>query len=105
GVILVLTRISRSRVYFLATAMAVALIAADASWKSKSMSDWTEDDARQILTDSPWARTARATIGALQTEDQRREGGNMGLPHVPASPALILSLQSANGRSRGPGPR
>jgi hypothetical protein len=44
------------------------------------MSDWTEPDARQILTDSPWAKPVRAVIGALQTEDQRREGGNMGLP-------------------------
>ena len=76
-----LTRISTLRVCCLAVAVVVALVAADPSWKSKSMSDWTEEDARQILTNSPWARTARATIGALQTEDERREGGNMGLPH------------------------
>jgi len=44
------------------------------------MSDWTGEDARQILTDSPWAKPVKAVIGALQTEDERREGGNMGLP-------------------------
>jgi hypothetical protein len=62
-------------------AWAVVLVAAEPSWKSKPISDWTEEDARQILTDSPWARTVKAIIGPLQTEDQRREGGNMGLPH------------------------
>jgi hypothetical protein len=61
--------------------LAVILVAADPSWKSKRVSDWTEEDARQVLTASPWARTARAVIGRLQTEDERREGGDMGLPH------------------------
>jgi hypothetical protein len=69
------------RISWLLTSTAVVLVAADHSWKSKPISDWTEEDARQILTDSPWARTTRAVVGPLQTEDQRREGGNMGLPH------------------------
>jgi hypothetical protein len=71
---------SALRVPCLLTAGAIILIAADLSWKSKPMPDWTEEDARQILTDSPWARTVKGVIGALQTEDQRREGGNMGMP-------------------------
>jgi len=59
----------------------VVLAAADPSWKSKASSDWTEDDARQILNGSPWAKTAKAIVSRLQTEDERREGGNMGQPH------------------------
>jgi hypothetical protein len=59
-------------------AVVVALAAADPSWKSRASSSWTEDDARQILNDSPWAKTVRARVARLQTEDERREGGNMG---------------------------
>src|SRR5450755_4512944 len=31
--------------------------AGDHSWQGKRISDWTEDDAHQVLTDSPWALT------------------------------------------------
>ncbi len=75
-----LTRMSVLRMSWLLSAGVVVLIAADPTWKSKPMSDWTEQDARQVITDSPWARTVEGVIGALQTEDERREGGNMGLP-------------------------
>jgi hypothetical protein len=69
------------RGYFLFTAAAFVLAAADPSWKTKPVPEWTADDARQILSDSPWAKTVRASIIGLQTEDQRREGGNMGQEH------------------------
>lgn len=57
------------------------LAAADPSWKGKAVSDWTEQDARQILTDSPWAKSVTAGLTRIQTEDERREGGDMGQPH------------------------
>jgi hypothetical protein len=57
------------------------LMAADASWNTKPISNWTEDDARQILTKSPWAKSSIAGLSRLQSEDERREGGNMGQPH------------------------
>lgn len=57
------------------------LLAADPSWKGKPASDWTEQEARQILADSPWARTVTAGVTRVQTEDDRREGGEMGQPH------------------------
>jgi hypothetical protein len=69
------------RVLSCLTVFAIALTAADPSWKGKPMPAWNADDARQILNDSPWAKTVKAAIGALQTEDERRDGGNMGLPH------------------------
>jgi hypothetical protein len=56
------------------------LMAADATWKTKPIPSWTADDARQILTDSPWAKSTLAGITRRETEDQRREGGNMGQP-------------------------
>jgi len=57
------------------------LVAADGSWNTKPISNWTVDDARQILTKSPWAKSTIAGLSRLQSEDQRREGGNMGQPH------------------------
>jgi len=33
------------------------LLAADPSWKGKPISQWDEEDAKQVLTDSPWAKT------------------------------------------------
>jgi len=59
---------------------AILLIAADAVWKDKPIASWTEEDARQILEYSPWAKTVTAGIARRQTEDERREGGNMGQP-------------------------
>jgi hypothetical protein len=56
----------------------VWLMAAGPSWKDRPIPSWTKDDVRQILNDSPWAKTVRAGITRLQSEDERREGGNMG---------------------------
>lgn len=82
----------------------VVLAAADPSWKSRASAYWTEDDARLILNDSPWAKTTKAIVAPLQSEDARREGGNMGQPHgvgfdgveqkrnLPKVPTSVLDL-------------
>ena len=59
---------------------AAPLIAADPVWQSKPAAQWTEDDARQILAKSPWARDTKATILGRLGEDRLREGGQMGQP-------------------------
>jgi hypothetical protein len=69
------------RLSWLLAACVLLLTAAESSWKDKPISDWTEQDARQILSDSPWAKTVTAGLTRVQTEDERREGGNMGQPH------------------------
>jgi hypothetical protein len=66
------------KIVWIVPAMAIALMAGDASWKTKTIPGWTEQDAQQILTDSPWAKTTLANISRMQTEFERREGGNMG---------------------------
>jgi hypothetical protein len=40
---------------------AQVLTGADQAWKNKQYPDWTEDDAREIMTNSPWAKTVVAT--------------------------------------------
>jgi hypothetical protein len=59
---------------------AASLTAADPVWKSKPAAQWTEEDAKQILTASPWARQVRAVVTRRLTEEQLREGGQMGQP-------------------------
>jgi hypothetical protein len=54
------------------------LMAGDAAWKDKPIPGWTNDDARQILNNSPWSRFVSAGITRRQTEDERRAGGQMG---------------------------
>src|ERR1017187_4535020 len=56
------------------------LMAADPVWKSKPAAQWTEEDARQILARSPWVKENRAVITRRLTEDQLRDGGQMGQP-------------------------
>jgi hypothetical protein len=60
---------------------AVLAIAADVAWKAKEINQWNEEDALQILSDSPWAKSTIGIISRLQTEDERREGGKMGQDH------------------------
>jgi hypothetical protein len=57
---------------------ATLLMATDPVWMNKPIQDWTQEDARQVLAHSPWARSIKAAITRLQSEDERREGGNMG---------------------------
>jgi len=67
----------------LCPAVAVAyLFAADPVWKTKPPAEWTEEEAAQILAKSPWAKDTRATITRRLTEDQLREGGQMGRPRT-----------------------
>ena len=58
----------------------VALMAADPVWKSKPAAQWTEEDAKQVLASSPWARQIGAVVTRRLTEEQLREGGQMGQP-------------------------
>jgi hypothetical protein len=59
---------------------AISLAATDPVWKTKPAAEWTEEDARLVLSSSPWARDISATVTRRLTEDQLREGGQMGQP-------------------------
>jgi hypothetical protein len=59
---------------------AALLLAADPDWKTKTVADWSEADAHQVLENSPWAKVVVAGIARRRSEDELREGGNMGQP-------------------------
>ena len=66
--------------YWLVPCTALLLIAQEPAWQIKPIANWTDEDAQQVLEHSPWAKTVLAGIARRQTEDERREGGNMGQP-------------------------
>ncbi len=57
---------------------AAALCAAEAAWKTKPLEAWTQQDAQQFLTDSPWVKRATPLLLPPEDEDERRESGRMG---------------------------
>src|ERR1700719_4463093 len=61
---------------------AAHLLAADPVWKSKPAEQWTAEDAKQVLDNSPWARQVSAVVTRRLTEDQLREAGQMGQPRT-----------------------
>jgi hypothetical protein len=49
----------------------------DLSWKDKPIPQWSEQDAKQVLADSPWVRVVTPQNVRDLSPDERREGGNM----------------------------
>src|SRR5579875_1226249 len=59
--------LSRVAVLSLPLCLSLCLFAADEQgWKDKQVPDWTDEDAKQVLADSPWVKTVTATIGQAQ---------------------------------------
>lgn len=57
------------------------LMAGEAAWKTKPVQDWTFNEAREVLANSPWAKLTVGAIKRLETEDELRSGGEMGRQH------------------------
>ena len=66
-----------SRISFCALSVALVM-AAQPAWVSKPIPLWSEEDAKQILTDSPWAATVSAGVIPELNPEQRRQGGATG---------------------------
>jgi hypothetical protein len=71
----------RTQLFWVIPVSAVLLMAGDSAWRNKPAPGWTEADAREVLTDSPWSKTVKATISRPPTEFERRDGGEMGQEH------------------------
>jgi hypothetical protein len=61
-------------------ASAALLLAVDPPWVAKPAPKWTDDEAKQVLYSSPWAKEIKADLARRQTEDELRAGGQMGQP-------------------------
>lgn len=81
---------------------ALLLTAADQAWKNKQFPEWTEEDAKELLKDSPWVKTVVATL--VKAPDRvsvgRRGGRRHGASAAAAAdktpaPTLTLRWESA----------
>jgi hypothetical protein len=50
----------------------------DPAWKSKQIAEWTDQDAKNLLADSPWVKSFTPTMKSAQ-EGGRRGGAGRGL--------------------------
>jgi hypothetical protein len=57
---------------------AALLLAANPAWKTKEISQWSVEDAQQLLKSSPWVKKTVATILPKRSEAQQRDAGRMG---------------------------
>jgi hypothetical protein len=66
-----------------AIALSAALLATEGpAWKDKPVGEWSEDDTKQVLSDSPWAKTVQPEIERTNNSGQRRgmgRGGGIGI--------------------------
>ena len=56
---------------------ALILTGADQTWKNKQYPEWTEDDAKAVMTNSPWAKSVVATV-AKPNGKEGQPGGHRG---------------------------
>jgi hypothetical protein len=84
---------------------ALYLAAADQVWKTKQYPQWTEDDAREVMTVSPWAKTVTPTLVQSSDQDNQsrpggsRRGGGIGAGGVGIGlPGMGRMGQRGNGR-------
>jgi hypothetical protein len=87
----------------------LVLLAGGPSWQSKPVDQWDQNDARQVLRNSPWVRRATATLLFQPSKDQLRAGGKMGggksvgLQSLELSNLVGGSQHHSNSTSKKPG--
>jgi hypothetical protein len=53
------------------------LLAADPSWQTRPIAGWTDDDAHQVLNDSPWAKSVTPKVIRSSNTNQNRQNPGM----------------------------
>jgi|SRR5579863_1561917 hypothetical protein len=64
------------RLCLLAFASVVVLSGEDPSWKEKPIPQWDDQDAKQVLADSPWVKSVMLERVRDLSVFERRDGGN-----------------------------
>jgi len=73
------------------------LTAADPSWKTKDVSQWSVDEAQQVLANSPWVKKAVVKALPQRSEAQLRDAGRMGMSKGAGLAALDPSILTGLG--------
>jgi hypothetical protein len=77
--------------------------ASDHPWKDKQATDWTDEDAKLVLTDSPWAKTVYPTMDKSSNSQQPRRGMGHGGGGGIGIGGIGLGLPGGMGRRGGMG--
>ena len=70
-------------------------------WKDKAPSDWTDDDAREILSDSPWAKTVHPYMENSNNGQRPRRSSGPGVGI--GVPGIGIGVPGGMGRYPGGG--
>jgi len=82
----------------------VLLVAAGPSWQAKPIAQWTKEDVRQILDDSPWAKITTAAIARPDSVGERRTTGKVGVDHGVGFDGIDKKLRQAGAPGSADGP-
>jgi hypothetical protein len=53
------------------------------AWQTKLPARWSQDDAKELLGRSPWVKVFSGGLAGRKSEDELRQGGQMGQPEGP----------------------
>ncbi len=82
------------RLCLLASVSAFLLFAEDPSWKEKTIPQWDDQDAKQVLADSPWVKSVKLERVRDLSKFERRDGGNMSVGVPPYVGLFWLDLSA-----------
>jgi hypothetical protein len=77
------------------------LVAADASWQGKQVSEWSEDDAKQVLAESGWVKSVTPTMTRNSQSSSgpgMGRGGNIGIG-IPGFPGGGMGRRGGMGQN------
>jgi hypothetical protein len=84
---------------------AALLAASGPSWTSKPLQQWNEEDAKQILADSPWVKKVTPVelphISEEAVRQSGRMGGGQGMDLTELSPSALTGFGSGSASSQG----
>src|SRR5205085_3081718 len=72
-------------------------------WNTKPVSEWTDKDAKEILSDSPWSKTVTLKYdGAGDSSSGRRDPGGLGGIHGNVGGTIGTGVRGTQGQLSGP---
>jgi hypothetical protein len=85
------------RLCVLAIASVFLLSGDDLSWQQKTIPQWDDQDAKQVLADSPWVKSAKLERVRDLSKFERRDGGNMSAGIPPYVGFFWIDLSALDG--------
>jgi len=79
---------------------AVVIRAGEPAWKTKDATQWSREEAQQVLSNSPWVHMTEIQILRSLSESQMRDAGKMGMTHGVGLEALEPSIFLGTGTGK-----